>query len=73
MTDAKAGLKVPAKLPSQPKQYRLLESQLLHAVASRDLFRLRQQLKKSSRVIRILKTLRALSKRTKLGRGGLIL
>ena len=46
MTDAKAGLKVPAKLPSQPKQYRLLESQLLHAVASRDLFRLRQQLKK---------------------------
>jgi hypothetical protein len=46
MSDSKAGLNLPAKLPSQPKQFRLLESQLLDAVASRDLFRLKQQLKK---------------------------
>ena len=46
MSDSKAGLKLPAKLPSQPKQFRLLESQLLDAVASCDLFRLKQQLKK---------------------------
>ena len=46
MNDSKVGLNLPAKLPSQPKQYRLLESQLMHAVASRDLFRFKQQLKK---------------------------
>jgi ATP-dependent helicase HrpA len=46
MSDAKVGLKIPAKIPSQPKQFRQLESQLLGAVASRDAFRLRQQLKK---------------------------
>jgi ATP-dependent helicase HrpA len=46
MSNSKAGLNIPAKLPSQPKQFRLLESQLMDAVASRDLFRLKQQLKK---------------------------
>jgi ATP-dependent helicase HrpA len=46
MSDAKAGLIIPAKIPSQPKQFRQLESHLLDAVASRDAFRLKQQLNK---------------------------
>ena len=46
MSNSKAVLEIPAKIPTQPKQFRLLESQLLDAVSSRDLFRLKQQLKK---------------------------
>lgn len=34
------------KIPNQVKQFRLLESQLIDAVSSRDLFRLQKQLKK---------------------------
>lgn len=46
MTDAKAGLKIPAKIPSQPKQFRQLASTLPDAVSSSDLFRLHKQLHK---------------------------
>ncbi|MGB1912573.1 MAG: DEAD/DEAH box helicase, partial [Porticoccaceae bacterium] len=40
---------LPAKIPNQAKQFRQLTSKLLPAVASRDLFRLTQQLKKIER------------------------
>jgi ATP-dependent helicase HrpA len=40
---------LPAKIPNQAKQFRQLKSKILTAVASRDLFRLTQQLKKIER------------------------
>ena len=46
MSNSKVGLKIPAKLPSQSKQFRQLESKLMCAVSSRDLFRLKKQLHK---------------------------
>ena len=44
MRNPTAEFKIPAKIPTQPKQFRLLESQLSDAVSSRDLFRFKQQL-----------------------------
>ena len=46
MSNSKVGLKIPAKLPSQSKQFRQLESKLMCAVSSRDLFLLKKQLHK---------------------------
>ena len=46
MTTSKVDSFLPAKIPHQTKQLRLLESKLLSAVSSRDLFRLTKQLQK---------------------------
>ena len=50
MSDSKAGFKIPAKIPTQPKQFRQLESALTAVVSSRDLYRLTQQLNKMQAV-----------------------
>jgi ATP-dependent helicase HrpA len=50
MNTSKVDSILPTKIPHQAKQFRQLESALLAAVSSRDLFRLTQQLKKIEQV-----------------------
>jgi ATP-dependent helicase HrpA len=60
MRNPTAEFKIPAKIPTQLKQFRLLESQLSDAVSSRDLFRFKQQLIKIQQADKLSDTQNAL-------------